>query len=223
MDVLYNSHHCIVPSRGVLEWETSKRYLEDMKEFALPGTRFLKSLEEATSSLQELPRHLKSPFACAKRMHHVATSSNEQLTRDYLSYVLTDLRRWCVISQPEIQPFKESKRVVTQRDDPDPFAQIVWSAAESKGLSLGWFRLDLVIIEEKWYLNEVTRFNPWLQHKEARSVADATAQLMLEAVESNTYNKFNPSQVSIDDFIFNCERKNNKPRKRACTIKPTFL
>ena len=219
MDVLYNSHHCIVPSRGVLEWETSKHYLQDLTAFALPGTTFVKSIEEAKLSLQNLPRHLKSPFACAKRMHHVATSSNEVLTHEYLAHVLTELGRWCLISQPEIQPFKENKRVVTRRDDPDPFAQAVWSALESKGLSLGWFRLDLVIINDKWYLNEVTRFNPWLKNREISSVAEATVKLILEALECHIYNASNPTQInSFDDFIFHRERESSKPRKRTCSI-----
>ena len=131
MDVLYSAHAKIIPSRGVLDWIESKKYMLDLMEYVIPGTCFIRTSNEINTYLRFLPKHLKTPFASTGRLHHVATIDNTSDTDKFCLEVLEKLNRWCVICQPHIVPFHETKRIVTDKMDPDPIAKAVWSPEEA--------------------------------------------------------------------------------------------
>jgi hypothetical protein len=227
LDVLYNAHKCIIPSRAVLEWTESKMYLVDLHHFTLPNTRFITSPHDINPAADNFPLHLKTPFASCGRLHHIATTSNTLETEKFASNILNDLRRWCVISQPEIRPFTENKRVVVSKEDSDPIAQAVWRAAAEKGLVLGWFRLDTVIFQGKQYLNEITRCNPAMTLSgEKRAVCDATADMILEAFKTTIpfgSNDDYPSRFDcIQEFEF-MKLMLNTPSQRACRRNQSYV
>jgi len=84
-DVFYKSHPKIVPSKKVLLWETSKSYLKDLVQFALPGTEFLGPTTSNLNISESQKVYLKSPLACAGRLHHTADSNNKKKLRDTFS------------------------------------------------------------------------------------------------------------------------------------------
>ena len=201
LDVLYSSHPKIIPSRRILDWIESKKYMLDLMPYCIPGSCFIRSSNEINTYLKILPKHLKSPFASTGRLHHVATIDNTSETQKFCSEVLGKLNRWCVICQPQIVPFHESKRIVTDRMDPDPIAQAVWSVAESLGFCLGWFRLDVVTINGKSYLNEIEKCNPMIPINKSRDVGVATAKIILEVFrKSPDSNVSNANSLSKEEI-----------------------
>ena len=211
LDVVYSAHAKIIPSRGVLHWIESKKYLLDLMPYVIPGTCFIRSSNEIKTYLKFLPKHLKSPFASTGRLHHIATIDNASDTDKFFSEVLDRLNRWCVICQPQIVPFHESKRIVTDKMDPDPIAQAVWAAAEALGLVLGWFRLDVVTINGISYLNEIEKCNPMIPINQSRDVGIATAKLILEVFRNSPSsnisdaNSLSKEELPLEEFDYQKE------------------
>jgi len=201
VDILYKSHQAIIPSKKVMQWETSKSYLEDMIEYALPGTEFLKTPQLHVRQGQTY--HLKAPLACAGRLHHVASVENKMATEQYLNKIFNTLHRGYCLKQPHLAKFKETKRIITDVQDGEPLAAAVWKKAEELGMRLGWFRLDLVTHSDHSYLNEITRFNPHFSSSETGRIANATLQLINEAIDGS--HKDLQSNISLETFMFQKE------------------
>lgn len=158
----------VYPTRKAIEWIQSKIYCLSLKHVLLPTTEWHESLKDVLESelvkgaygeeLIEL--HFKPTWQSNGRGHSDSSIDVPSKLRykDWIvrkaSTVFKSGR--ALIAQAVVYPFIETKRIVTSRDDPDPIAQHVWTAALLNDVTLEWFRLDTVLYNGRRYLNEIT-------------------------------------------------------------------